>query len=73
MERIKNSSLLPEEKQKAIALVAGGKLLLSSFDGVSDEDVLIMLNAAIQLHAGFFQPQQSGEWIPFLSRVDITE
>ncbi len=41
MERIETSLLLPEEKQKAIALVSGGKILLSSFDGVSDENVLL--------------------------------
>jgi len=54
MERINNSNLSEEEKKQVRALVSGGKVVIKSFDGVGDLDLLLMLRDSIELHRGFF-------------------
>ncbi len=56
MDRIRASNLSEDNKKRVRALVSGGKIVLSSFNGVSDEDLVQMLHDSIELHAGFFRP-----------------
>lgn len=56
MDRIRASNLSEDNEKRVRALVSGGKIVLSSFNGVSDEDLVQMLHDSIELHAGFFQP-----------------